>query len=91
MQMKIRDIIIEQNEIRSADVKISRTAKQAEQTFFSADIGALEKFDPEEVLAKVNRMYGVRFVDDYKDVFEKPNGEKDTDKKDSLLTKDNRK
>ena len=73
--------------------KIARTAKQAEETFIKADKGGDGVKGHDNVqhhLAHIRAMYGVEIVDDFMDVLELPNAENDTDKQQSLFSKDNR-
>ena len=91
--MKIRDIIKERKDFAvqgNSAAKIARTAKQAAQTFKDADHGAGADFDSKAARKKVRDMYGVELVDDFVDVLELPNAEKDTDKQMSMFSKDNR-
>ena len=92
--MKIRDIIIERKnatKVGNDKATIARTAKQASATFDGADKGAIDGFYSKKARKKVRDMYGVELVDDFVDVLELPNGEKDTDKAMSMFSKDQRK
>jgi len=94
--MKIRDIV-EGKKRSNAPItgnsaaKIARSAKQAAQTYVDADKGAIEKFDSKKARKRAREMYGVELVDEFIDVLELPNGEKDTDKQMSMFSSDMRK
>ena len=96
--MKIRDIITEggrrepQPAVGNDDAIISRTTAQAVKHYDAANKGAIDmNHDVHSLLKKVRDMYGVEIVDDFKDTIERPDGEYNTDKEESLLSKDNRK
>ena len=96
--MKIRDIITEGTARQKAPTtgndaaKIARSSKIAKQMFKDADKGhQMRTDDVGHLLAHVRAMYGVEIVDDWVDILEKPNGEHDTDKEQSLISKDMRK
>ena len=91
--MKIKDIILERDDapvLGNELARITRSAKDAAKRYISADRGALDTGDSKENLRKVRELYGVELVDDFVDVLELPNNEQNTDKQESLLTKDNR-
>ena len=91
--MKITEIITERQDFSvngNENATIARTAKEAASKFKDADKGAGESFDPKKARQKVRDMYGVELVDDFVDVLELPNAEKDTDKEMSMFSKDNR-
>jgi len=95
--MKIRDIIKESSprtdapKVGNEKAVISRSAKDAEVQFNTAQVGAISDFDPKEARKKVRDMYGMEFVDDFVDNIELPNSIHDTDKQMSMMSKDNRK
>jgi len=73
--------------------KIARTSKQAAEIFSNADKGGDGCERDESVqdhLEHIRAMYGVEIVDDFLDVLELSNAEADTDKQQSLFSKDNR-
>jgi len=89
-------IIVERNDaaiVGNDSATIARTAKQAVELFDKSDKGGDGVKKGESVqdhLASVRAMYGVEIVDDFMDVLELPNAEHDTDKQQSLFSKDNR-
>ena len=88
-EWEITNVITERNDAAT----ITRTAKQAAEIFDKADQGGDGCERDESVqdhLKHIRAMYDVELVDDFLDVLELPNAEGDTDKQQSLLTKDNR-
>ena len=91
--MKISDIITERKNasVNGNDTaKIARTAKQAAKAYKDADKGAIDHADPAAARKRARELYGVEIVDDFVDVLELPNSENDTDKQQSMFSKDNR-
>ena len=95
--MKIRDIITEGGarsdapKVGNDKAKIARSSKVAAQMHDNAEEGARKEFDAKEARKRVRDLYGVELVDDWVDMLERPNGEHDTDKAESLLSTDMRK
>ena len=85
--MKINEIV---SEGRHVPVVVAHDSKEAEKKFLDANKGkAGSDHDARTALKRVRNRYDVEIVGDLEDYMGHP-GKKNSDKKNSMLTKDNR-